>query len=263
MGSDHLPMARLLGTRVHATDYAACGRLVRHWAQSAETRVCCLANVHLIMEAWDDPGYRAVINGADLVAPDGMPLVWLLRGRGHALFDRVYGPALMQRVLAEAAAHALPVGFLGSKPAVLSALLHRLSLTYPELDVAFYHSPPFRPLNPEEDRTLVAKINASGCRILFVGLGCPKQERWMAAHALGSEHAVRCVMLGVGAAFDFIAGSLPQAPAWIQRRGLEWLFRLACEPRRLWWRYLKHNPRFFVLALHEFVRCARFPQVGE
>jgi N-acetylglucosaminyldiphosphoundecaprenol N-acetyl-beta-D-mannosaminyltransferase len=251
IGGDDLPAAQLLGTRIHTIDYVACAHLVQRWAQAGETRVCCLANVHLVMEAWDDPGYRAAINAADLVAPDGMPLVWMLRAQGHLLRDRVYGPALMLQLLAEASQSGIPVGFLGGRPTVLRAMLGRLRRSCPELRIAFHHSPPFRPLHPHEDRALVARINASGCRVLFVGLGCPKQERWMAAHARGTRQVVGCVMIGVGAAFDFTAGTLPQAPGWMQRRGLEWLFRLTCEPRRLWWRYLKHNPRFALLALRE------------
>jgi N-acetylglucosaminyldiphosphoundecaprenol N-acetyl-beta-D-mannosaminyltransferase len=143
------------------------------------------------------------------------------------------------------------VGFLGGAPEVLAALVRNLQADFPELSVVFQHSPPFRPLSADEDRALVEEINASGARILFVGLGCPKQERWMAAHAAGSEHPVQAVMLGVGAAFDFHAGRLRQAPVWMQARGLEWLFRLAVEPRRLCKRYLKHNPRFVVLATKE------------
>ena len=244
-------LSRVLGMQVHATTYAESTALVCEWAERGEARYVCVANVHMVMEGWDDSGFRAIVNAADLVTPDGMPLVWVLRRKGFALKDRVYGPRLMRWIVAEAADRGIPVGFLGGRPEVLAALVRNLHLEYPGLSVAFQHSPPFRPLSGDEDGELVDAINASGARILFVGLGCPKQERWMAARAAGTEDPVQAVMLGVGAAFDFHAGMLRQAPAWMQQRGLEWLFRLVVEPRRLWKRYLKHNPRFAVLAAKE------------
>ena len=207
----------------------------------------------MVMEAWDDLRFRAIVNAADLVTPDGMPLVWVLRRKGHALKDRVYGSTLTRWIVAEAAKRGIPVGFLGGVPKVLEALGRNLGAEIPELSVVFQHSPPFRTLSADEERALVQEVNASGARILFVGLGCPKQERWMAAHAAGTEHPVQAVMLGVCAAFDFHAGMLRQAPAWMQKRGVGWLFRLAVELRRLWKRYLKHNPRFAVLVAKEFV----------
>ena len=243
--------AAILGMHVHAITYAGSTAVVCNWAEQAEARYVCAANVHMVMEAWDDPAFRAFVNAADLVTPDGMPLVWVLRRKGHSLRDRVYGPTLMRWVVAEAAKRGIPVGFLGGAPEVLAALVRNVRADFPGVSVAFQHSPPFRALSADEDRALVRQINASGARILFVGLGCPAQERWMAAHAAGTEHPVRAVMLGVGAAFDFHAGTLRQAPAWMQRRGLEWVFRLAVEPRRLWKRYLRHNPRFAVLAVME------------
>ena len=250
--------ASILGMQVHATTYADSTMLVCDWAEQREARHVCVANVHMVMEAWDDPGFRALVNAADVVTPDGMPLVWVLRRMGFALKDRVYGPTLTRWVVAEAAKRGIPVGFLGGAPEVLAALVRNLQADFPGLLVAFQHSPLFRPLSADEDRALVQELNASGARILFVGLGCPKQERWMAAHAAGTERPVQAVMLGVGAAFDFHAGMLRQAPAWMQARGLEWLFRLAVEPRRLWKRYLKHNPRFAVLAMRELLRGTRW-----
>ncbi len=250
---DGLVFASILGMQVHATTYAETTRTICDWAERGEARHVCVANVHMVMEGWDDPGFRAIVNAADLVTPDGMPLVWVLRRKGFALKDRVYGPTLTRWVVAEAARRGIPVGFLGGAPEVLGALVRNLQADFPGLSVVFQHSPPFRPLSSDEDRALVQAVNASGARILFVGLGCPKQERWMAAHAAGTEHPVQAVMLGVGAAFDFHAGMLRQAPAWMQARGLEWLFRLAVEPRRLWKRYLKHNPRFAVLAMRELL----------
>ena len=239
--------------QVHATSYAQSTGLVCDWAEQGEARYVCVANVHMVMEAWDDVEFRSIVNGSDLVTPDGMPLVWVLRRKGFPLKDRVYGPTLTRWVVGEAASRGIPVGFLGGSPEVLAALVRNLRDEFRELSVVFQHSPPFRPLSAAEDRELVARINASGAKILFVGLGCPKQEHWMAAHAAGTEHPVQAVMLGVGAAFDFHAGMLRQAPVWMQKRGLEWLFRLVVEPRRLWKRYLKHNPRFIVLTLRELM----------
>jgi N-acetylglucosaminyldiphosphoundecaprenol N-acetyl-beta-D-mannosaminyltransferase len=194
----------------------------------------------MVMEAYDSSQFRQIVNGADLVTPDGMPLVWGLRllGVGHA--TRVYGPDLTPCLLGVAEEERISVGFYGGTPRVLALLRMILARRFPDLRVAFYKSPSFRPPTPEEDRADVDEINQSGARILFIGLGCPKQERWMAEH-IGR---VQAVMIGVGAAFDFLAKVKPQAPRWMQKSGLEWCFRLCTEPRRLWRRYLKHGPRF-------------------
>lgn len=244
----------VLGSRVDATSYADATSRVLGWAKGGESRYVCVATVHTVMEAWDDPGFRAVVNGADLVTPDGMPLVWVLRRRGHAGQGRVYGPDLTLHVCEAAAREGVPVGFYGGHPEVLERLVRHLQDRFAGLRVAYAWSPPFRPLTAEEDARVVWEIRQSGARILFVGLGCPKQERWMGEH----RGRIPAVMLGVGAAFDIHAGRVPQAPRWMQDRGLEWLFRLAVEPRRLWRRYLKHNPRFVILVLLEFLRSFRF-----
>lgn len=236
----------ILGTTVHPTTYHDATTLILEWAAMGG-RTVCLANVHMVMEAYDDPVYQVAVNGADLVAPDGIPLVWVLRRMGHGLKDRVYGPTLTLRVLGAAARQEVPVGFYGATPEVLAALIANVRQQFPGLCVAYSHSPPFREPTLEEDDAAVRNINASGARILFVGLGCPKQELWMHKH----KGRVRAVMLGVGAAFDFHAGATPQAPGWMQDRGLEWLFRLCIEPRRLWKRYLRHNPRFVIFSILE------------
>ena len=164
---------------------------------------------------------------------------------------RVYGPGLTPRLLARAADEGVPVGFYGGSPEVIEALRAVASQRWPELQIAYAVSPPFRPLEQAEDEEIVRTIVASGARLLFVGLGCPKQERWMHEH----RDRLPLVQLGVGAAFDFLAGTKRQAPAILQRAGLEWLFRLATEPRRLWRRYLRHNPRFVVLFGAQVVRA--------
>jgi N-acetylglucosaminyldiphosphoundecaprenol N-acetyl-beta-D-mannosaminyltransferase len=230
----------ILSTTLHPTTYHDATTLIFGWAARGESRTVCLANVHMVMEAYDDVAYQAVVNGADLVAPDGMPLVWVLRQMGHDLKDRVYGPTLTLRVLEAAAMQEVPVGFYGASSDVLAVLIGKIRQRFPGLEIAYSCSPPFRDLTQNEDEAVVRDINASGARILLVGLGCPKQERWMHQH----KGRVQAVMLGVGAAFDFHAGAIPQAPSWMQDRGLEWLFRFCMEPRRLWRRYLRHNPRF-------------------
>jgi N-acetylglucosaminyldiphosphoundecaprenol N-acetyl-beta-D-mannosaminyltransferase len=243
----------ILGSRVDPTSYAGAVESVIDWARAAQSRYVCIANAHVLMEAHDSAQYRDIINGADLVTPDGMPLVWILRLKGHQIHDRVYGPKLMRYLLVEAASARLPVGLYGSTPEILALLLSRLMAQSAEQSIAYSCSPPFRDLTPAEDDSVCTEINASGARILFVGLGCPKQERWMAAH----RGRINAVMLGVGAAFDFLSGTNPQAPGWMQMAGLEWLFRLSHEPRRLWRRYLVQNPRFAALVLAELLGLRR------
>jgi N-acetylglucosaminyldiphosphoundecaprenol N-acetyl-beta-D-mannosaminyltransferase len=239
--TQQLPHRLILGTRVDATSYADATVRVLGWARGGESRYVCAATVHMVMEGHDTPAYQAVVNGADLVTPDGMPLVWALRRLGVPGQQRVYGPDLALAVCAAAAAATdQPVGLYGGTPAALDAMQKNYRQRFPALKITYAHSPPFRPLTDAEDAAVVQAINDSGARILLVGLGCPKQEQWMAAH----RGRVRAVMLGVGAAFDFHSGKVRQAPRWMQRAGLEWLFRLLMEPRRLWRRYFKHNPRF-------------------
>jgi N-acetylglucosaminyldiphosphoundecaprenol N-acetyl-beta-D-mannosaminyltransferase len=239
----------LLGVRVDVSDYLEAAHAILAMAESGGG-MTCVATVHTLMEAWDDPGFRAIVNDAELVTSDGMPLVWSLRALGARQASRVYGPTLLPFVCEHAARRGVPVGFYGGSPEVVGELTHRLVRRYPRLAIAFRHSPPHSDAPPALDDEVAAAIEESGARVLFVGLGCPKQERWMAAYR---EH-VSCALVGVGAAFDFVAGAKRQAPAWMQRAGLEWLFRLGCEPRRLWRRYARHNPRF---ALRIALQIAR------
>jgi N-acetylglucosaminyldiphosphoundecaprenol N-acetyl-beta-D-mannosaminyltransferase len=195
----------------------------------------------MVMEGHDAPEYQRMVNGADLVTPDGVPLVWALKTLGIEGATRVYGPELTLRLLSVAARSGVPVGLYGGgSPGSLERLVLAIQKRIPGIRIAYAYSPPFRPLTVEEDEEIVRNLIESGVRILFVGLGCPKQERWMHDH----RGRVPSVMLGVGAAFDFVAGTKRQAPAMLQKMGLEWLFRFACEPRRLWRRYLVHNPRY-------------------
>ncbi len=229
--------------RVDRTSYPDAARRVIDWARGRESRYVCCASVNNVMEAFDSAQFRGIMNEADLVTPDGMPLVWGLRLLGARGATRVYGPDLTLEVLDAAARNDLSVGFYGASADTLRRLTANVQDRFPSLRIAYSFSPPFRPLTNDEDARMTSEINASGARVLFVGLSTPKQERWMAAH----RGRIQAVMLGVGAAFDFLAGTKPQAPRWMQRAGLEWLFRFLAEPRRLGPRYLRHNPRFVTL----------------
>jgi len=241
---------KILGSSISTTSYSAATAQILTWARAGESRSVYAANVHMVMEAYDHADFRTAVNGADLVTPDGMPLVWALRRKGVNGQSRVYGPTLMLEVLRAAECEGIAVGFLGSTAEIRQAMLARFAVEFPRLRVCPLPEMPFGAQSAEDDAALTTQIEAAGARILFVALGCPAQERWIAAHR-GRIHAV---MLGVGAAFAFHAGAVRQAPGWMQRLGLEWLFRLTQEPGRLWKRYLKHNPRFLILEGIELIR---------
>ena len=238
---------RILGVSVHATSYKAAVTQITSWAEMNESRYVCAANVHMIMEAYDLRSFMQVVNDADLVTPDGMPLVWAMRRLGIPNQERVYGPELMIKLIEASTQNSIPIGFYGSSPRVLESLVNGIKEKYHSIDIKYSFSPPYHPLSDAEDTRIINEINSSGVHILFVGLGCPKQERWMSRH----KGKISAVMIGVGAAFDFYAGAKPQAPVWMQKRGLEWFYRLFQEPRRLWKRYLYHNPRFMLLVLNQ------------
>jgi N-acetylglucosaminyldiphosphoundecaprenol N-acetyl-beta-D-mannosaminyltransferase len=248
--SDREERTKVLGVQVSSTSYedAVC-RIVR-WARARESRYVCVAAVNNVMESYDVPCVQTAMNESDLLTPDGMPLVWALRLLGRSEASRVYGPDLTPRILERAEQLGIPVGFYGASASVLAGLMCVVHERYPALRVGYAASPPFRPLASSEDEEVVTEINASGVRILFVGLGTSKQDLWMAEH----RGRIQAVMIGVGAAFDFLAGSKRQAPRWMMPIGLEWLFRLCTEPRRLWRRYLKQNPRFIWLLLAQLIR---------
>ena len=207
----------------------------------------CFANVHSTIHASFDERHRLALRNADHVAPDGAPIAWTLRLKGHAAQRRVDGPGTMWELCRRAAAEAVAIGLYGASPETLEALVAALEEAFPALEIGYAHSPPFRELTPEEDRAVVAEIAASGVGLLFVGLGCPKQEYWMARH----RGRVPAVMLGVGAAFEFHAGMAPRAPHWMREHGFEWLHRLWTQPRRLWRRYLFSNSLFLARTAHE------------
>ncbi|HVJ07269.1 MAG TPA: WecB/TagA/CpsF family glycosyltransferase [Acidisarcina sp.] len=242
-------MPEILGLQVAPTSYAEMAATSLDWASRRESRAVFFANVHVVMEAYDDPQFRSSLNAGDLTCPDGVPLVWALRALGNRNATRVYGPDSTV-VLLEAAEQAdLPVGFYGGSPEVLQQLVQRVQQQHPRLRIVYALSPPFRPLTVEEDEKITQEIASSGARMLFVGLGCPKQEKWVMQH----HGRIPAVMFAVGAAFDFIAGTTAQAPRWMMRSGLEWVFRFASEPRRLARRYLKHNPRYVAYFLRQLI----------
>lgn len=248
-----MPKTFVLHVNIDATSYFDATRQMLDWANAAESRYICVSNVHMVMEARDSSDYMTVINSADLVTPDGMPLVWMMRLKGLHGQQRVYGPTLMLHVLEAAERENVPIGFYGSSPDVLHSLSVELKKKFPNLKIAYSFSPPYQEIGQGGDEEIIRQINISSARILFVALGCPKQEKWMAEH----KGKIKAVMLGVGAAFDFHAGMKPQAPLWVQKIGMEWLFRLASEPRRLWRRYLYHNPRFVFLAIADLLGFLR------
>jgi N-acetylglucosaminyldiphosphoundecaprenol N-acetyl-beta-D-mannosaminyltransferase len=243
-------MGEILGVKVAASSYEEAAEKSVAWAKRGDSRAVFFANVHVLMEAFDDPTFRAELNAADMVNPDGMPLVWALRAMGERDASRVYGPDATEILLRVAQDSGVPVAFYGGSEGTLTTLVAEVRRRCPQLEIVFTMSPPFRPLDAAEDEEVVKRISDSGARMLFVGLGCPKQERWIIDH----RGRIPAVMLGVGAAFDFLAGSKSQAPRWMMRNGLEWVFRFASEPRRLASRYLKHNPRFVVLFLHQLMK---------
>lgn len=241
------PRVDVLGVHISALTMPTAVAEISRWIQTREQHYVCVTGVHGVMESQRDPELAAIHNASGLTTPDGMPMVWAARRAGRTETERVYGPDLMLALCEKAAAEGWRSYFYGGKQGIPEQLADRLSQRFPGLPVAGTWSPPFRQLTPAEDDEVVERINRTGADIVWVGLSTPKQERWMAAH-LGRLTAP--VLIGVGAAFDIHAGALPQAPRWMQRSGLEWLYRLAREPRRLWRRYLTNNPRFVWAILH-------------
>ena len=220
------------------------------WASAGQGRVVVACNAHSVVTASRDPTFMAVLSRADLALPDGAPVAWMLRRQGASGQARVAGPDLLHDYSGQAAGRGESVFLLGSTPATLARLQTRLCAHWPGLRIAGANSPPFRTLTAAEDADIVNTINASGAGTVWVGLGCPEQERWMDAHC----GRVQAVMVGVGAAFNFHAGTLARAPAWMRRNGLEWLHRWAQEPRRLGPRYASTNRACILLALRQWWR---------
>lgn len=244
--SERPPRTNILGVGVSAVDMHAALDQISAWIADRSRQYVCVANVHTITESQRHARLRQINNRAGMVTPDGMPLVWVSRQMGQRQVSRVYGPDLLLAACERSLRTGWSHYFYGGAEGVAGEMADALSRRFPGLAVAGVESPPFHALTAEEDRQAVARINASKADLLWVGLGAPKQEYWMADH-LGRIDAP--VMIGVGAAFDFHAGVKKQAPLWMRRSGLEWLHRLASEPQRLWKRYLLNNPYFILLIL--------------
>jgi len=237
----------ILNSKVSLIDYESALATFERWIKEKSNRYVCVANVHTVMMGSEDPAFQKMTNAADMVTPDGQPLRWVANLKGAKLKDRVYGPTLMEKTC-ERFQEGYSHFFYGARPGVPEKLKEVFTLRFPKLDVVGPYSPPFRPLTLDEDKQIINRINRMNPDFLWVGLGAPKQEFWMAEH-LGKVNAR--IMLGVGAAFDFHAGTVSQAPAWMQKRGLEWLYRLSHDPKRLWYRYLYYNPLFVLRVLRE------------
>ncbi len=244
-----LKYRHILGMRVDATTYEDATQRIVEWAYEEKSCYVCVANVHMTMEVFDNAVFADIVNNAALVTPDGMPLVWGLKALGIKNSSRVYGPTLTLYLCKAVTEAGIPIGLYGGTSKSLEAFNTFLYQYFPGIKIACKISPPFRPLTPEEDRAYTKQLAESGAKIVLVGIGCPKQELWMAEH----KHRIPSVMVGVGAAFDFHSGRVKQSPSWMQKIGMEWLFRLIMEPRRLWKRYFKHNPRFVLFFMMQWL----------
>lgn len=245
----------ILGVGISAINMDMALDSIEGWVARHEQHYVCVTPVHSVMECQSDPGLRRIFNGSGLSTPDGMPLVWLCRYNGYRNVNRVYGPDLMLALCKRSLVRGYSHFFYGSAKGVPEQLAENLQNRFPGLMVAGTYSPPFHPLMPEEDTQIVRMINEASPDIVWVSLGAPNQERWMAAHR---GQLTAPVLIGVGAAFDFHAGRKKQAPYWMQQNGLEWLFRLVAEPRRLWKRYLINSPRFVALALLQKIGLRKY-----
>ena len=240
---------RVIGAPIDVLDWDSAVARLGAWSRERRSRVVCMCNAHSLVTARQDAAFAQVLEQADLCAPDGAPVAWMLRRLGHAEQPRINGPDLMWRYCAWAAAHGESICLYGGTEATLPLLQAQLRQAHPKLRIAGAWSPPFRPLSEAEDRAAVQAINACGAGTVWVGLGCPKQELWMQSH----RGSVQVLMVGVGAAFDYHAGTVRRAPPSMQHAGLEWFYRLASEPRRLWRRYLVTNVLFIGAALRQLL----------
>ncbi len=247
--------AEVLGIPLALTDYTQTMDWIDATIRSGGRGYVCVAAVHTVMVCQEDEELRDAVLRSDLTVPDGQPLVWAMNALGNPLSHRVYGPELMARHCARAARSGTRI-FLygGANQGALVQLALNLRHRFPGIRIVGGYAPPYRTLSDEEEAAVVGVINASGADIVWVGIGVPKQEKWMAAMR---PHLEAPVLVGVGAAFDFHAGRVAQAPDWIQAIGMEWAFRLSREPRRLWKRYTRYNPRFVFGFLAQWARSQR------
>lgn len=248
-------VSSVLGVPIDLVSWDSAVARISGWAKANESRYVCICNVHSVITARTDHTFSKVLSDADMATPDGAPLAWFMRRSGSISQERINGPDLMLRYCSHAALVGEPIFLYGGQSHTLAKLKVELVSKFPGLRIAGAYSPPFRELTADEDNCIVDMINKSGAGTVWVSLGCPKQEGWMAEH----RGRINAPMIGVGAAFDYHAGVLKRAPRWMQRNGLEWLHRLCSEPRRLWKRYFITNSIFIVLTGHHFIR-SRSPE---
>lgn len=234
----------VIGTEIDQIGWNETIESIDSWARSRQSKVVYICNVHSVVTARSDEEFRESLEHADMATPDGAPIAMMIRLLSGLPQPRINGPDLMWKYCGHAAATGQTMYLLGGTERTLDALNSRLSSAFPDLRIVGSYAPPFRPLTQREDDEITDRINSSGAAVVWVGLGCPKQEKWMHTHR-GRVHAV---MIGVGAAFDYHAGVLPRAPLWMQNFGLEWLHRLVKDPVRLWRRYLYCNTKFLLFA---------------
>ena len=255
MSDKDMPRVNLLGVGINAMSMEQMLDFLDEAITTRTPTYICLAPAHSVMACYDDPLLMDIYNKSGVTTPDGMPAVWFIRLSGYRHVERVYGPDLLLAVCSRSAERGYRHFFYGGTEQVMDQLTARLNRMYPGLQIAGFELPPFRDLTAEEDDMVIEYIRKARPDIVWVGIGSPRQEKWMSDHVgrLGVP-----VLVGVGAAFDFISGVKPQAPPWIQRSGLEWLFRFFIEPRRLWRRYILNYPRFVVLVLLQIIGLKRF-----
>lgn len=246
----------VLGVGVSAINLDSALAAIVRAIETREKGYVCVTGVHGVSEAQADPAFRQILNHAFLCTPDGMPLVWVGRWQGAQEMDRVYGPDLMLMVMKESERTGWRHYFYGGANGTAAALKEKLAARFPKLQVTGIYEPPFRPLNAQEQRELQESVRQARPDMMWIGLSTPKQERFMSEYL---EKLDATLMFGVGAAFDFHAGRVAQAPRWMQRSGLEWFFRLCSEPRRLWKRYLKNNPLFVARIFCQFTGLRKYP----
>lgn len=240
----------VLGSRYSAVGFDEMVTNVLRDGETGKPGYVCVANVHTTMTGYFDDGYRQITNMSAYAVPDGQPVRWAMRILGVKNQERVRGPSLMKAVCDRGRAQGLRHYLYGASPATLESLVTSLKTAYPGIQIVGQESPPYRELSEDEMRAAAERINRSGAQVVWVGLGAPKQEIWM----WRQRENVKPLMLGIGAAFDLLAGRIPEAPAWLQAIGMEWLYRLMREPRRLWRRYVFNNPAFLVLFTFQLLR---------
>ncbi|MBN1102440.1 MAG: WecB/TagA/CpsF family glycosyltransferase [Deltaproteobacteria bacterium] len=250
-----LQRVNILGVGIRAISLGQAVRELATWIEHGEPHYVNACTVHTVMECRQDPTLKGIVNQSGMAVPDGMPLVWLCRLYGRRHVTRVYGPDLLLAFCGYSEEKGFRHFLYGGTRGVADKLATELRQRFPKLHVSGSYSPPFRKVGEMEEPAVIEHINASNPDVVWVGLGTPKQDFWVAQHRALLKAPV---LVAVGAAFDFLTGRVPQAPLWIRRSGLEWLFRLLTEPRRLWYRYLVYNPLFIVLAVLQATGLRRY-----